>query len=91
MKEIAAERVELVRNSIAPADVQPQIAKHIVMEAKKGFCFGTRALIPAVCERLRDGNEPVRDTLHRGDDHDDPRCCCYGPDETGGVEHALGA
>ena len=53
--------------------------------------FGTRALILAIRESLRDGEKPVGDTLHRGDDHHDLRGLRDRPDETGGVEHALRA
>jgi hypothetical protein len=72
------------------AGIERQFAKYVVMEAKERLGFGAGAHVLAVRQELRDGQQAIRDTLHRRDDHDDLRCLRYRPDQAGGVKHSLG-
>jgi hypothetical protein len=91
VKKIAAERIEFVSDAIAVFDGKREIAQNVVMKVKNGLGFRTRALVLAVREGLRDGEQPIGDPLHRGDDYNDLGRLCHGADETSGMKHALSA
>jgi hypothetical protein len=90
VKEIAAERVKLVRKAIVLFRFERQFVDNAVVQPEDGFGLGARVLVFAFGKELRDGEKAVGDALHRGDNHDDLRCLRNGPDQAGGMQHALG-
>ena len=89
VKQVAAERIEPAGDAIVRVGVECEFAKNIVVQTEHDFGFGTRALIFAFREKLRDGEEAIGYALHRGDDYDNVRAASDRLHQLRGVQHAL--
>jgi hypothetical protein len=89
VKQVAAQRIELVGNAVVGFDIEGEFAKNIVVKTEQGFGIGTRALISTFGKKLPDGEKAIGNSLHRGDDHDDVGAPRRRLHQFSGVQHAF--
>ncbi len=89
VKQVAAERIEPVGDAVVRVGIEGEFAKNIMVQTEQDFGIGTRALIFAFGEKLRDGEEAIGYALHRGDDYDNVRAASDRLHQPRGVQHAL--
>ena len=91
VKQVAAQRVERVRNAIMRFVVERQIAQNVVVLAEKGFGIDAGALIFTLGKKLRDGKQAVGNPFHCGDDNHNVRVTSDRLNQRRGMQHALRA
>jgi hypothetical protein len=91
MEQIAAKRIELASNAVVIVRIERQVTQNAEMQVQNGFRVGASALAAALCKRLRDSQQTIRNALHRRNYHDNLHELRYRAHQTGGMQHALGA
>jgi hypothetical protein len=91
VEKVAVEELEDAPDAVFLVFRELEIVKHIEVEMNDAFGFRASMRKFAFGEKARDGEKPVGDALHRGDNDDYVCGLCSSANEAGGMQHALGA
>jgi hypothetical protein len=91
VQQVTTEELKNAADAILLSFAELKILQHIKVEMNDTFGFIPSVGMLALGEEAREGEKPIRDALHRGDNDDDVRGLDCRADEIGGVQHALGS
>jgi hypothetical protein len=91
VQQVTTEELNNAADAILLFFAELKILQHIEVEMNDTFGFIPGVRMLALGEEARDGEKPIGNTLHRGDNDDDVRDLDCRADEIGGVQHALGS
>jgi len=91
MKEITAEKLQFVTDTLVAFFIDLEILEHVEVPIDSGFGVPAGAGEIAIGKRVSNGKQEIGDAFHRGDDDGHAGLLNGGAHELRSVEHAIGS